>query len=282
MIYLSKQEKRRAFWLNISAILICILFLFPIYWLVVTSLKTEGEIFRTPPTLFPLKITFDTYATQLFGKQYNMFEAFMNSAIIAVGTLVLSTLLSIPASYGLARFRIPGMQLFILLFLVTQMMPSSLILTPLFIAFKHLHLNNTYLAPILADATIAIPFSVMILRTYFITLPKELEDSAKIDGCNTITTFLRIMLPIAIPGVVVAMVFSFLFGWGDLVFALTFLSDTHKQPFTAGIFNFLGYQGISWNNIMAFGTISIIPVVLIFVFIQKYIVSGLTGGAIKG
>jgi multiple sugar transport system permease protein len=282
MHYLSSFEKRKAFWLNVSAIILCILFLFPIYWLVVTSLKTEGDIFKTPPTLFPLKISFHTYASQLFGKQYNMFEAFRNSSIIAVGTLVLSTLLSIPASYGLARFKIPGMKLFILLFLVTQMLPSSLILTPLFIMFKNLGMKNTYFAPILADSTIAIPFSVMILRTYFISLPKELEDSAKIDGCNTLTTFLRIMIPIAMPGVVVAMVFSFLFGWGDLIYALTFLSDVHKQPFTAGIYNFLGYQGISWNNIMAFGTISIIPVVLIFIFIQKYIVSGLTGGAIKG
>ncbi|ANY71045.1 ABC transporter permease [Paenibacillus sp. BIHB 4019] len=258
-------------------------FLFPVYWLIITSLKTEAEIFQTHPSWFPEHIQFDSYLDQLSGSSYDLFKGFRNSGIIASGALCISTLLAIPASYGLARFRFPGRYLFLLLFLVTQMLPASLLLTPLFILFKHMGLlGASYWSTILANATAGIPFSIVTLRTYFVTLPKELEESAKIDGCNIFTTFYRIMLPIAIPGVVVAMVFSFLFAWGDLAYGMTFISKESMRPITAGIYTFLGFQSTSWNNTMAFGTVSILPVVLIFLFVQRYIVSGLTNGAVKG
>ncbi|CAN7726224.1 carbohydrate ABC transporter permease [Paenibacillus sp. LjRoot56] len=282
MQFHSQAERRTNRTLNLAALLFTCVFLFPLYWMIVTSLKPESDIFLAHPTFLPEHFQWESYTNQLFGADNNILRSFMNSAIISVATMIISTVLAIPAAYGLARFKTPWKKVFILLFLVTQMLPSSLILTPLFIQFKNLHILNTYWAPILADATIGIPFSVMILRTYFISLPKELEDSAKIDGCNTFTTFLRIMLPIAIPGVVVAAVFSFLYAWGDLIYALTFTSKPEMRPVTAGIYNFLGYQGISWNNIMAFGVVSVLPVILIFIFIQKYIVSGLTNGAVKG
>ncbi len=275
-------EKRRGTTLNLILFLLCLLFLFPLYWLVVTSLKTEVDIFRSPPLLFPTSINFRPYIDQLSNSQYNLYRAFINSGVISLGTMVLSTVLSIPAAYGLARYSIRGKKLFILLFLVTQMLPSSLLLTPLFITFHKLGMINTYLAPILADSTIAVPFAVLTLRTYFLTLPKELEDSAKIDGCNMLSTFVRIMLPMAYPGVVVAAVFSFLFAWGDLAYGLTFIQKAEMRPITVGIYNFLGYLGTSWNNLMAFGVVTILPVVLIFIFVQKYIVSGLTDGAVKG
>lgn len=278
------MKKRYSAWLlPIVGIAVTILFLFPLYWMIVTSLKPEGEIFRTPITWYPHTIDIKSYTEQLSGSSYNIFNGFKNSAIIACGSLVIATVLAIPASYGLGRYKFPGSHFFLLLFLVTQMLPSSLILTPLFILFKHLGLiGPTYWSTILANATIGIPFSVVTLRTYFAGLPKELEESAKIDGCGTIRTFFRIMLPIAMPGVVVVMVFSFLFAWGDLIYGMTFISKESMRPITAGIYTFLGFQSTSWNNTMAFGTVSIIPVVLIFIFVQRYIVSGLTNGAVKG
>jgi ABC-type sugar transport system, permease component len=169
-----------------------------------------------------------------------------------------------------------------MLFLVTQMLPATLILTPLYLIFNKLNLIDTYFAPILADMTIGIPFVILILRTYFLSLPKELEDSAKIDGCNTFTSFLKIMLPISTPGVIMCAVFSFLFAWGDLAYSLTFVSSESMRSMTAGIYNFIGKYGIQWNCIMAYGTVITIPVIIIFVFLQKYIVSGLTTGAVKG
>jgi multiple sugar transport system permease protein len=277
---LSKQSR----WLlPLVSIIIVVIFLFPLYWLVVTSFKTEAEIFRSPQTWFPQEWQFKSYTEQLTGSSFDIVAGFRNSLAIAVGALLVSTLLSIPAAYGVARFRFPGKHSFILMFLVTQMLPASLLLTPLFILFKHIGLiGASYWSTILANATAGIPFSVIILRTYFATLPKELEESAKIDGCNTFTTFTRIMLPIAVPGVVVAMVFSFLFAWGDLIYGMTFIGNEELRPITAGIYNFLGFQSTSWNNTMAFGTVSMLPVALLFIFVQRYIVSGLTNGAVKG
>ncbi|THF72953.1 carbohydrate ABC transporter permease [Cohnella fermenti] len=278
------MRRRCPSWLlSLIGIVVTAAFLFPLYWMIITSLKPEGEIFRSPVTWVPHSFYFESYTEQLTGSSYNILNGFRNSAIIAFGSLAIATLLAIPASYGLGRFRIPGKSMLLLLFLVTQMLPSSLILTPLFIQFKHMGLiGPNYWSTILANATIGIPFSVVTLRTYFAGLPKELEESATIDGCGAIRTFLRIMLPLALPGVAVAMVFSFLFAWGDLIYGMTFISKESMRPITSGIYTFLGFQSTSWNNTMAFGTVSIIPVVLIFIFVQRYIVSGLTNGAVKG
>lgn len=276
------ENNRERYLLNISSVIICALLLFPLYWMLATSLKFETDIFKSPPSFFPERFFFDSYLTQLKGGDYNMFGAFFNSAVISLSSMALSTILAIPAAYGLARFRFRGKKALILTFLVTQMLPAVFVLTPLFILYQKFGLINTYLSPILSDATIGIPFSVLILRTYFLSIPRELDDSAKVDGCNHFTAFLRIMVPIAYPGIIVSVVFSFLYAWGDLVYGLTFINKQSMRPITAGIFNYLGQYGTSWNYLMAFGVVTILPVMLIFIFMQKYIISGLTSGAVKG
>ncbi len=276
------ENKKSNIFCNIISVLILAILLFPLYWMVVTSLKYETDIFALHPSLYPKRIFVDSYISQLGDGRYNMFKSFFNSTVIACSSMVISTVLAIPAAYGLARFRFIGKKLFILLFLVTQMLPAVFVLTPLFITFKTMGIYGTYLSPIIADCTIGIPFSVLILRTYFLSIPKELDDAAKIDGCNYFSAFLRIMVPIASPGVIVAAVFSFLFAWGDLVYGMTFISKQELRPITAGMFNFIGQYGIAWNYLMAFGTVTVTPVVLIFIFMQKYIISGLTNGAVKG
>lgn len=276
-------SRRRNLILNITAVLILIILLLPLYWIIVTSLKHEIEVFKSPPTLFPQEINTAAYVAQLESGDFNMFRAFSTSIAIALCSMLISMVLAVPASYGLARFRFRGKNLCTLAFLVTQMLPVSVLLTPLFILFKNLSLGFDTLWPtIIADATIGIPFSVLILRTYFASIPGELEDAAQIDGCNRFTAFIRIFIPIAKPGVVVCGVFSFLYAWGDLAFGLTFIRDQSMRPITAGIFNFLGQYGTKWSYLCAFGVVTIIPVVLIFVFMQKYILSGLTAGAVKG
>ena len=276
-----KISSGSSYFYTVLAVIVSVMFLFPLYWMLACSLKTEVDIFKSPPTLIPTSLYFDAYL-DLIGGKYDMFRACINSIIISISAMALSVVLAVPAAYGLARFKFKGRKLFIMSFLITQMLPATLVLTPLFIIFNKMALLNSFISPVIADATIGIPFSVLILRTYFLTIPKELDDSAKIDGCNSLTAFTRIMLPIAYPGVIVATVFSFLFAWGDLIYSLTFINKQSMRPLTAGIYNFVGQYGIQWNRVMAFGFVTVLPVVLIFIFMQKYIVSGLTSGAVKG
>lgn len=266
----------------IAAVLIACVLLFPLYWTLITSLKTETEIFQNPPTFFPEIINTKSYAAQVETGDFNMFKSFANSMIISVGAMAIAVVLAVPASYGIAKYRFKGRKAMLLTFLVTQMLPVSVLLTPLFMLFKNMNLYNTWDSAILADATIGIPFSILILKNYFASIPKDMEEAAYIDGCNRFTAFIRILLPIAKPGVVVCAIFSFLYAWGDLAYGMTFIIDQQSRPITAGIFNFMGQYGTKWSYLTAFAVVTIIPVLLIFIFMQKYIVGGMTSGAVKG
>ena len=277
-----KLNKGKNITLCILSVLLLCVFLFPLYWIVVTSLKTEKEIFQVPPTFWPKVLNLKSYAAQVESGDFNMFRSFANSFVISLGATIVAVILAVPASYGIAKYRFKGKKLIMLGFLVTQMLPVAVLLTPMFIMFRNMHLYNTPMSAILADATIGIPFSVLILKNYFASIPKELEEAAYIDGCNRLTAFLRILIPIAKPGVMVCAIFSFLYAWGDLAYGMTFIIDQQKRPITAGIFNFMGQYGTKWSYLTAFAVVTIIPVALIFIFMQKYIISGMTSGAVKG
>lgn len=275
-----KKESRSKLVSFLVGGLVFLVFIFPLYWMVVTALKTQVEIFSIPTPLWPENLTFDAFAKQL-SSSGDTLRGFKNSLIISCGATVIATVLAIPAAYGLARFRFGARRGLVLFFLITQMLPSTLVLTSLYIMFSKMHLLNTYWAPILADATLGIPFSIIILRTYFVSIPKELDEAAKIDGCGHVSAFTKIMLPIAKPGIVVAAVFSFVYAWGDLIYGITFITNPNMRPITSSIYNYVQQYQTLWNSTMAFGIIAITPVVLIFIFMQKYIVSGLTTGAVK-
>ena len=206
------SKKKNIVFCIIALIIACIL-LFPLYWAFITSLKTEMEIFQNPPTFFPHVINTKSYAAQVETGDFNMFKSFGNSLIISLGAMVIAVVLAVPASYGIAKYKFKGRKVMLLSFLVTQMLPVSVLLTPLFIMFKNMHLYNTWGAAMLADATIGIPFSILILKNYFAAIPKDMEEAAYIDGCNKFTAFIRILLPIAKPGVMVCAIFSFLYAW---------------------------------------------------------------------
>ena len=265
----------------LSILLLCVL-LFPLFWILMTSLKTEQEIFRIPPTIIPEKLNLASYAAQVETGDFNMFQSFANSFIISIGATIISVVLAVPASYGIAKYRFRGRKVMLLGFLVTQMLPVAVLLTPMFILFRGMNLYNTAGSAILADATIGIPFSILILKNYFAYIPKDLEEAAYIDGCNRFSAFIRVLIPIAKPGVMVCAIFSFLYAWGDLAYGMTFIIDQQKRPITAGIFNFMGQYGTKWSYLTAFSVVTIIPVALIFIFMQKYIISGMTSGAVKG
>jgi len=275
-------KKRKEYLYNIIALIVTGVLLFPLYWMIISSLKNTGEIFASPPTIFPRALYFDAYKGAFSGANSGLLRYFLNSVIIAGFTMILTLILAVPAAYGLARYRLRFFNLILFIFLMTQMLPSSLILTPLFISFSKINILNTYLAAILADATITIPFAVIILRTYFLNFPKELEDSARIDGCNIFTTFIKIAVPITYPGIFVSAAISFLMAWGDLIFALTFINDDILKPISLSLYNTMTETGTEWNRLMACSTVIVLPVLLMFIFLQKYLVSGLTAGALKG
>ena len=275
------NKKKNILFCVISVVILCVL-LFPLFWILVTSLKTEQEIFQIPPTLYPHELNLKSYAAQVETGDFNMFRAFGNSFLISIGAMLIAVVLAVPASYAIARYRFVGRKAMLLGFLVTQMLPVSVLLTPMFIMFKGMNVYNTWVSAILADATLGIPFSVLILKNYFASIPKELEEAAYIDGCGRMKAFMKVLVPVAKPGVIVCAIFSFLYSWGDLAYGMTFILDQQKRPITAGIFNFMGQYGTTWSYLTAFAIVTIIPVALIFIFMQKYIIAGMTSGAVKG
>lgn len=266
----------------IISIILLVILLFPLFWTLITSFKTEAEIFQIPPTWYPHVLNTKSYAAQVETGDFNMFRSFANSFMISVSAMVIAVVLAVPASYAIARYKFKGRTMMMLGFLITQMLPVSVLLTPMFIIFRNMHLYNTWGAAILADATIGIPFSVLILKNYFASIPKALEEAAYIDGCTRFGAFIRILIPVTKPGIMVCAIFSFLYAWGDLAYGMTFILDQEKRPITAGIFNFMGQYGTKWSYLTAFAIVAIIPVTLIFIFMQKYIISGMTSGAVKG
>ncbi len=274
------KQRNKSIVYTILAILIAIPLLFPLYWVVISSLKGDTEIFRKILTFFPEKVVLEPYISQLTNP--DTLRAIRNSFIIAIGSTVISIILSVCCAYGLARFRFSGKKIMIMTFLVTQMLPSSLILTPLYLIFSKVGLLNTYFAPILATATISIPFVVLVLRPIFGSLPKELEEAARIDGCNRLSAFIRVILPISRNGTVTGLAFCFIYGWNDLMYSITFNMKEVLRPMTSTIYNYISLYGMKWNYIMAYGVILAFPVLILFVALQKYIVEGLVSGSVKG
>ncbi|WP_026569439.1 carbohydrate ABC transporter permease [Sediminibacillus sp. JSM 1682029] len=272
------MQKRKEWMLNSLGILFVLIFLFPVYWMIITAFKSQSEIFQSTPTFWPKDFQFSSFI-DIF--KDNVGQYFLNSFMIAGLATILVLVLAVPSAYGLARFKVKGKNPMILLFLVTQMLPATVILTPLFIVFNNLSLLNTYWGPVLTCATLGVPFSVLILRTFFLGIPKELEEAASIDGCGRFRTFIRVIVPISYPSIVVCAAISFFFSWGDLIFSMTFNRNQDLWPLTAGIYNAIGRYGIEWNDLMAFATVSVLPVIVIFVILQKQLVKGLVSGSIK-
>lgn len=262
------------------AIMITAVFLFPVYWMVVTSVKPIQDVFANPPIIIPETIQFDAYVKNLIEDQ-SLLPYIKNSFIVAFGTAFLTLLLALPCAYALARFKLKWANVLLLILLVTQMIPGIMMAMPLYIMFSKLGLLNSYLALIVGNTTTALPFAIVIMRPFFLSIPKGLEEAAVIDGCNSFTAFTRIILPLTKPIVLTVSTFSFLFAWGDLIFALTLATDEKIRPLTMGLTKFIGQYGTQWDNLMAVSTIAAAPIILAFLFLQKYIVSGITAGAEK-
>ena len=265
---------------TLVGILIVIVFLFPVFWMVSTSLKSPAAIFATPPTLIPTPLVLDAYRDAVAGDPA-VVRAIGTSLVISVGTMLLTLVLAAPAAYGLARLRLPGGALVLLLLLITQLLPSIVIAGPLFVLFTRLHLVNSYQALILADTTLTLPFAVIVLRPFFLSVPRDLEAAALVDGATRWGSFFRITLPLVRAGLVTVGAFSFLFAWGEFVFALSLTTSEDFQPVTVALNRLIGQYGTQWNSLMAISTTVALPIIAIFAGLQRFIVGGLTTGATR-
>lgn len=276
-----RKSSRNRIMTSLISLLLSLIFLFPIYWLMASSLKTDAEIFSIPSSFIPQSPNFDNYI-RIFRTEGNVGRSFFNSLINAALTCIISVILAVPAAYSLARFRIKAKKSMLLFFLVAQMLPPTLTLTPLFIMFSGMKLTNNIISVVLACSASAIPFSIMIMRPYFLALPKELEEAAMIDGCSRIGTFTKIILPVSYTGVITVGVFAFVGGWNNLIYPMTFIQNSSAWPATAGLYAFNNEYGLQWNMVMTYSVILIAPLLLMFVFLQKYMVPGIADGAVKG
>ena len=265
----------------------CVVYIIPLFWMVSTSLKPVEQIFQKPPVLLPSSPQLESYRSILGlpsdrpDLYINTVIYFKNSLLIASWTTILVFILAIPSAYALSRFKFRGRSAYMLFLLVAQMLPSVLLVIPLFVLFKRLGLYSTYLGVILADTALALPFAIIILRTSFIQIPDALEEAAWIDGGSRIQVLWFIILPLVRAGLVAVGVFSFLTAWGEFVFALSFLPKTEMQPVSLGVFQFIGMYKSNFDTMMAFSTLVAIPAVVAFMFLQRQFVSGLTTGSVK-
>lgn len=266
--------------LSLLSVLMLAVFLFPIYWMMATAVKPTTEIFAYPPQIIPTDLDWTVWQRRIFSNPA-ILRYFFNSAVVAVGTTLLTLSLATPAAYGLAHLPFRGKSLLILISLSSLMFPAVMLATPLFVIFSRAGLTNSYLGLIMANTALALPFALVVLRPYFLSLPVQLTEAAKIDGCTAWGAFGRIMLPLAVPGIATAGIFTFLFGWNDLVFALSLTNTDAYRPVTAGLWNFIGANITEWNSVMALSTLAMLPPLVIFLLAQRYVVSGLTAGAMK-
>jgi arabinogalactan oligomer/maltooligosaccharide transport system permease protein len=264
----------------------CAIALFPLIWVVSASFKNQFDVLSTEIEIIPLEPTLENYealfnpASATGGYFWNWFG---NSVFIAVMTTILSVFLAATAGYALSRYRFRGKRPATSFFLVSQMFPAVILLVPLFqLLGIQLRLLNTPWALILAYATTAVPFCVLMLRSYFDTLPIELEEAARIDGLGPLGTFWKIVVPLSTPGIAVTAFYAFITAWNEFLFALVFLTKPESFTLPIGVRLFVNQFTQNWGGTMALSVIVTIPVMLFFYVAQRYLISGLSTGGVKG
>lgn len=262
---------------TVAGVLIVGVLLFPVYWMVNTSLQGSENLLETE--WFPFHLSFDGYA-QAIDSQLGSLGI---SLIVALGAVAVCLLIAAPAAYGLARagIGVRGTVVFVVVLLVTQMIPGIVIANGLYPLYNSAGLVNTIPGLILADASHGIPFSILLMRAFMQNIPQSLIEAARIDGATELRVFTSIVLPISRNALVTAGVFAFLFAWGDFLFALTLTSGSSVTPITLSMYTFVGAHTQSWSALMATAALTSVPAAVLLVIAQKYVAAGVTGGAVK-
>jgi multiple sugar transport system permease protein len=254
-------------------------YMFPVYWMLISGLKNSAEIFANPPSLVPTHPTLAAY--QHVFEHENVALYMRNSLAIAIPVTLLTLVLGSSGSYALSRLRSRVVDVALVFALILQIFPDALLATPMFIIFRHFNLLNTFTSVVLATSAKTLAFALIILRPMYRQVPMEIEEASRVDGCNTWQTFWRIVLPIMRVPLIVVGVLSFVQAYGQFVYPLTLLSKQNLQPATVGIYSFIGAEYADWDRVMAFASVFALPVLVIFLFLQRKIVAGLTTGALK-
>ena len=260
--------------------LIALILLFPFFVAISTAFKDVQEVYSTPPYWLPKRLAWENFVH--IWQKYPLANYFINSLIIATGSTILATVLCVPAAYAFARLRFFGRKSLLFLLLVVQMFSPIIVVIALYKLIIAMHLIDTQLSLIIVNAVFTLAFAIWMMNGYFATIPKEIEEAALIDGCSRWQTMTRITLPIAMPGIVTVIIYTFISAWNEFMFALTFINSTDKRPLTVGLYNFVGRWQVSWQYLMAAALLAILPVILLFMVIEKQLVQGLAGGAVKG
>jgi multiple sugar transport system permease protein len=267
---------RLALWLGLGVIFLIIGF--PLYWMLVTSVKPYKEIFSRIPTLIPQTLYFKHYLAIV---KDGLFLYYTNSLIVSVAATALSVFVGVLAAYSLSHFRYRGRKLLSQLILYVYLFPGAVLFIPLLIVINTLGLTDSLLALVVAYPVFGMPFSTWVLTGYFATIPRELEEAARVDGCSRLGALVRVIIPVALPGIISATVYCFLLSWNELLYAFTFISSNSKKTLPMWLSERVLGDVFMWGELMAGAILMLVPIILIYALGQKYLVRGLTAGAVK-
>lgn len=257
---------------------------FPLVWMLLTSIKTQFGVLQYPPAWIPTQVTFEQYErllspTSEVGGEFMRYM--LNSIWVSTATTVIGVSIAVPAAYAFSRFRFPGRKVLFFAVLMRNMFPAVVFLMPLFIMMRWLGLVNTHASLILTYLTFGLPLSIWLLKGFYDNIPVQLEQAARIDGATRFQAFVLIVMPLSSPGIIATAIYSFIIAWNEYVYALTFINDQSKLTLPVGLQRFFAEYVANWPGLMAASFIMSVPVVLLFLFLQKYFVRALTEGAVK-
>ncbi len=262
-------------------LLLMVFLLFPIYWMLVTSFKTNMASYRIPPEWFPKAPTVESYLKIFQEQQFVIY--YLNNLVVSILSTALSILLAVFAGYTFSRFKFKGNKLLMFALLSTQMFPLIGIIIALYTLFRSLHLLNTTIGLVFGLTSMALPFCIWLIKGFFDDIPYSLEESASIDGCSRLGILFRIVLPLAKPGLLAIGIYTFLLAWDDFVLCLTMITKDSLRTLSTGIaLKYLGEMSYDSATVMTISVIGTVPLFVLFIFFQRYMIQGLTAGGVKG